>query len=139
MPSFLSLPAELQIAIYSYIVPTHFGFSYRNYRGLYTSCKTIQREMGVECPRHFQKALDELQKHDQIFLLEAEYFNGKHFAYTPTTFPQLNNIEMHVHVDLARYWPTYILQEPGTSPVDKMVVLLGHWSITMVACLSTFV
>lgn len=102
-PSLLDLPAEMRIAIYSFIGPTQQSFRYSDYRGLYFSCKMIHREMDAECPKQFQDKLEDLQKRPSVILLDAVLSDGRRSWFAPTKFSHLSTIRIDVHIEVEKF------------------------------------
>jgi len=92
----LTLPAELRVEIYKLIGPTTIDFTYTKYSGLYLSCKTIHREMDVECAKRFHDEIHRIRQQPHVFILEPSFLDGHRYLSTPNTFAHLSNIKVEV-------------------------------------------
>ena len=101
---FLDLPPELRLKVYQHISPTHSGFDYDDWQGLYSSCRLVKYEMDNECPKLIQIALRDVLSHECVFALEATFFNGTGYTHKPTKFPHLKRIHITLHLDVDAYW-----------------------------------
>ncbi|KAH3959854.1 hypothetical protein HBI70_134470 [Parastagonospora nodorum] len=101
---FLDLPPELRLKVYRHISPTHSGFDYDDWRGLYSSCRLVKYEMDNECSKLIQIALRDVLSHECVFAIEAIFFNGTGYIHKPTKFPHLKIIHVTLHFDVDAYW-----------------------------------
>jgi hypothetical protein len=90
--SFLTLPAELRLQIYTDLaIPLHTPFS--AYHGLYLSCRQIRTEIDIYCGPLYAKYLSR-----ELSMLEWASFE------LPPTFLQMHHLHITIHSNYTVDW-----------------------------------